>query len=31
MVGRAQYSSAPEAEGAWIKTKEGHLTDYSIG
>lgn len=31
LVGRAQYSSAPEAEGAWIKTKEGHLTDYSIG
>lgn len=31
LVGRAQYSSAPEAEGPWIKTKEGHLTDYSIG
>jgi hypothetical protein len=31
MVGRAQYSSAPEAEGPWIKTKEGHLTDYSVG
>lgn len=31
MIGRAQYSSAPEAESPWIKTKEGHLTDYSIG
>jgi hypothetical protein len=31
MVGRAQYSSAPEAESPWIKTKEGHLTDFSIG
>ena len=31
MVGRVQYSSAPEAESAWIKTREGHLTDYSIG
>jgi hypothetical protein len=31
LVGRAQYSTALEAEGPWIKTKEGHLTDYSIG
>ena len=31
MVGRAHYSTAPEAEGPWIKTKEGHLTDYSVG
>lgn len=31
MIGRAYYSSAPEAESPWIKTREGHLTDYSIG
>lgn len=31
MIGRAFYSSAPEAESPWIKTKEGHLTDYSVG
>ena len=31
MIGRAFYSSAPEAESPWIKTREGHLTDYSIG
>ena len=31
MVGRAQFSTAPEAESPWIKTKEGHLTDFSIG
>lgn len=31
MVGRAFYSEAPEAESPWLKTKEGHLTDYSVG
>lgn len=31
MIGRAFYSEAPEAESPWIKTKEGHLTDYSLG
>ena len=31
MIGRAYYSEAPEAESPWIKTKEGHLTDYSLG
>jgi len=31
MIGRAIYSTAPEAESPWIKTREGHLTDYSIG
>jgi hypothetical protein len=31
MIGRAMYSTAPEAESPWIKTREGHLTDYSIG
>lgn len=31
LVGRAVYSSVPEAEGPWTKTVEGHLTDYSVG
>jgi len=31
LVGRAFYSEAEEAESPWIKTKEGHLTDYSVG
>lgn len=31
MVGRAYFSTAPEAESAWTKTREGHLTDYSVG
>jgi hypothetical protein len=30
LLGRAYFSSAPEAESPWIKTKEGHLTDYSV-
>jgi hypothetical protein len=30
IIGRAHFSSAPEAESPWIKTKEGHLTDSSI-
>ncbi len=31
MVGRAFFSTAPEAQSPWIKVKEGHLTDFSIG
>jgi hypothetical protein len=31
LIGRAIYSSVPEAEGPWTKTVEGHLTDYSVG
>lgn len=32
LIGRAHYSAAdPVAEQAWQKTREGHLTDYSIG
>lgn len=32
LIGRAHYSQADEeSESAWQKTREGHLTDYSIG
>ncbi len=31
MVGRIHFSSAPEAESPATKTREGHLTDFSIG
>ncbi len=31
MTGRAYFSTAPEAESPWVKTKEGHLTDFSAG
>lgn len=31
VVGRAMFSTVPEAEGPWTKTREGHLTDYSAG
>lgn len=31
MLGRAFFSTAPEAESPWIKTREGHLTDFSLG
>jgi len=31
LIGRAYFSSAPEAEGPWTKVREGHLTDFSIG
>jgi len=31
LLGRVFYSTVPEAEGPWTKTKEGHLTDYSGG
>lgn len=30
LFGRAHFSTAPEAEGPYLKTKEGHLTDCSI-
>lgn len=30
LLGRAVFSKAPEAEGPWLKTMEGHLTDYSV-
>lgn len=30
LLGRAYFSAAPEAEGPYLKTKEGHLTDCSI-
>lgn len=31
LIGRDYFSTAPEAEPVWLKTKEGHLTDRSIG
>ena len=31
LLGRAHYSTVAEAEGAFIKMREGHLTDYSAG
>ena len=31
LVGRAHFSSVPEAEGLYTKVREGHLTDFSIG
>lgn len=31
VLGRAVYSTSPEADSAFIKTREGHLTDYSAG
>lgn len=31
MIGRAFFSSAPEAEAPWTKVREGHLTDFSVG
>lgn len=30
LLGRAVFSAAKEAEGPWLKTMEGHLTDYSV-
>jgi len=30
-IGRAFYSNTPEAESPYIKTKEGHITDFSGG
>ena len=31
MAGRVYFSTVPEAEGAYTKAREGHLTDFSIG
>jgi len=31
LIGRAVFSTAPEAEGPWLKVREGHLTDFSVG
>ncbi|MCD6527013.1 MAG: phage major capsid protein [Desulfuromonas sp.] len=31
LVGRSHYSEAEEAAGAYLRTTEGHLTDYSCG
>lgn len=31
LVGRAFFSIAQEAEGPYVKMKEGHLTDFSVG
>jgi len=31
LVGRAYFSSVPEAEGPYTKLREGHLTDFSAG
>lgn len=31
LLGRSYFSEAEEAQGPWLKTKEGHLTDYSVG
>ena len=31
LLGRAHYSTVPEAEGPYTKMREGHLTDYSAG
>jgi hypothetical protein len=31
LIGRACFSTVPEAEGPWTKIREGHLTDFSVG
>lgn len=31
LLGRATFSTVPDAEEAYIKVKEGHLTDVSVG
>ncbi len=31
LIGRAFYASDADSQGAYIKMKEGHATDYSIG
>ncbi len=31
LVGRAVFTSQPEGESAFVKLKEGHLTDFSLG
>jgi hypothetical protein len=31
LIGRSYFSAAPEAEGPYMKLREGHLTDFSAG
>ena len=31
LLGRAHFSTVAEAESPWIKVREGHITDFSIG
>jgi len=31
LLGRAVFTSQPEGEGPFVKLREGHLTDFSIG
>jgi hypothetical protein len=31
LAGWAEFSSAPEAERAFVKVREGHVTDFSVG
>ena len=31
MVGRAYFTSLPEGDAPYIKVKEGHVTDFSVG
>jgi hypothetical protein len=31
LVGRIHFANTPETESAWAKTRDGHLTDVSVG
>lgn len=31
LVGRAYFADDPGAESAWAKTRDGHITDFSVG
>lgn len=31
LVGRTYFADDPSAESAWVKTRDGHITDFSIG
>lgn len=31
LVGRAYFAADPGAESAWAKTRDGHITDFSVG
>jgi hypothetical protein len=31
LLGRVHFSKAAEAESPWMKVREGHLTDFSVG
>ena len=31
LLGRAFFSSVAEAESPWVKVREGHITDFSVG